>query len=184
MNQKVLETIRKYNLIEDGDKIVLGVSGGPDSICMLDNLREVKEEQVIEFEIYVAHINHMIREEAIDDEKYVQETIPAMDFIKRLIRHIPEKHFKMIRYGGLYARHRQLDSKLYRAIHRSKHHIYRSFNQWRTAILSSFGYDPIKCPDCGHTMLFLELYYNHHRVSLEELYERAMSKSLGKRSSA
>ena len=65
MNQKVLETIRKYNLIEDGDKIVLGVSGGPDSICMLDNLREVKEEQVIEFEIYVAHINHMIREEAI-----------------------------------------------------------------------------------------------------------------------
>lgn len=73
MNQKVLETIRKYNLIEDGDKIVLGVSGGPDSICMLDNLREVKEEQIIEFEIYVAHINHMIREEAIDDEKYVQE---------------------------------------------------------------------------------------------------------------
>ena len=119
-----------------------------------------------------------------EDGKYVQETIPAMDFIKRLIRHIPEKHFKMIRYGGLYARHRQLDSKLYRAIHRSKHHIYRSFNQWRTAILSSFGYDPIKCPDCGHTMLFLELYYNHHRVSLEELYERAMSKSLGKRSSA
>lgn len=52
MNQKVLETIRKYNLIEDGDKIVLGVSGGPDSICMLDNLREVKEEQIIEFEIY------------------------------------------------------------------------------------------------------------------------------------
>ena len=73
MNQRVLETIRKYNLIEDGDKIVLGVSGGPDSICMLDNLREVKEEQIIEFEIYVAHINHMIREEAIDDEKYVQE---------------------------------------------------------------------------------------------------------------
>ena len=90
----------------------------------------------------------------------------------------------MIRYGGLYARHRHIDSKLQRAIHRSKHPIYRSFNQWRTAILSSFGYDPIKCPDCGHTMLFLEFYYNHHCVSLEELYERAMSKSLGKRSSA
>ena len=72
MNQKVLETIRKYNLIVDGDKIVLGVSGGPDSICMLDNLREVKEEQIIEFEIYVAHINHMIREEAIDDQRFVE----------------------------------------------------------------------------------------------------------------
>ena len=39
-----------------------------------------------------------------EDEKYVEETLPAMDFIKRLIRHIPEKHFKMIRYGGIYAR--------------------------------------------------------------------------------
>ena len=38
-----------------------------------------------------------------------KETIPVMDFIKRLIRHIPEKHFKMIRYGGLYARHRSID---------------------------------------------------------------------------
>ncbi len=119
-----------------------------------------------------------------EDEQYVEETIPAMEFIQRLIRHIPEKHFKMIRYAGLYARHRKIDSKLYRAIHQSKHHIYRRFNQWRTAILFSFGYDPIKCPDCGHTMLLLELYYNHSRVSLEELYERAMSKSLGKRSSA
>ena len=33
-------------------------------------------------------------------------------------------------------------------------------------------------------MLFLELYYNHKHVSLEELYEKAMSKSRGKRSSA
>ena len=73
MNQKVLETIRKYSLIEDGDKIVLGVSGGPDSISMLNILKEIKEEQIIKFEIYVAHINHMIREEAIDDEKYVED---------------------------------------------------------------------------------------------------------------
>jgi len=60
------------DLIQDGDKIVLGVSGGPDSMCMLDMMRELKEERNINFEIYVAHINHMIRKEAIDDEKYVQ----------------------------------------------------------------------------------------------------------------
>ena len=60
------------NLIKDGDKIVLGVSGGPDSICMLDMMRELKEEKNIDFERYVAHVNHMIREEAIEDEKYVQ----------------------------------------------------------------------------------------------------------------
>ena len=118
------------------------------------------------------------------DEQYIEETIPAMEFIQRLIRHIPEKHFKMIRYGGIYARHREIDSKLYRAISKSKHHIYHSFNQWRTAILSSFGYDPLVCPDCQHRMEFLELYFNHQRVSLEEMYEKVMSKSRGKRSSA
>ena len=119
-----------------------------------------------------------------EDEQYIEETIPAIEFIQRLIRHIPEKHFKMIRYGGIYARHREIDSKLYRAISKSKHHIYHSFNQWRTAILSSFGYDPLVCPDCQHRMEFLELYFNHQRVSLEELYEKVMSKSRGKRSSA
>ena len=119
-----------------------------------------------------------------EDGKYIEETIPAIDFIKRLIRHIPEKHFKMIRYGGLYARHREIDSKLYRAVSKCKHRIYRSFNQWRTAILTSFGYDPLECPNCKHKMAVLEIYYNHKCVSLEELYEKAMSKSRGKRSSA
>lgn len=119
-----------------------------------------------------------------EDEKYVQETIPALEFIERLIQHIPEKHFKMIRYGGLYARHRKVDEKVFKAIPKEKHQILRSFNEWRTAILYAFGYDPLKCPDCGKTMLFQELYYKHRRVPLEELYEKVMSRSRGKRSSA
>ena len=119
-----------------------------------------------------------------EDNKYVLKTIPALDFIKRLIRHIPEKNFKMIRYGGLYARHRKIDKNLRQAVSRAKHHVFCNFNKWRTAILSSFGYDPLKCPDCKHEMLFLELYYNHKRVSLEEMYEKAMSRSRRKQSSA
>ena len=119
-----------------------------------------------------------------EDGSYVEETIPATEFIGRLIRHIPEKHFKMIRYGGIYARHRESDKKLNRAISREKHAFIRSFNEWRAAILSAFGYDPLKCPECGTTMLFLELYFNHECVSLEELYKRAMSKARKKRSSA
>ena len=118
-----------------------------------------------------------------EDGQYVEETIPVMEFIERLILHIPEKHYKMIRYGGIYARHREIDKKLLRTISRKKHHIYRSFNPWCAAILSSFGYDPLKC-ECGSTMLFLELYFKHKRVSLEEMYESVMSRSRGKRSSA
>ena len=118
-----------------------------------------------------------------EDNKYVEETLPVMDFIQRLIQHIPEKHFKMIRYGGIYARHRDSDKKLHRAISREKQPFYKDFNKWRTAILSSFGYDPLKC-QCGTTMLFLELYFNHKQVSLEEMYENVMSRSRGKHSSA
>ena len=73
-----------------------------------------------------------------EDEQYVEETLPAIDFIKRLIRHIPEKHFKMIRYGSLYARHRKLDSKLHYVICKVKHKIFRSFTQWRTSIFLRF----------------------------------------------
>ena len=44
MKDKVIKTIKKYNLINKGDKIVLGVSGGPDSISMLDILNSIKDE--------------------------------------------------------------------------------------------------------------------------------------------
>lgn len=73
MKEKILETIKKYNLIEDGDRLVVAVSGGPDSITMLDILNEIRNEKVIKFEISVAHINHMIREEAKSDELYVKK---------------------------------------------------------------------------------------------------------------
>ena len=118
-----------------------------------------------------------------EDDAYVQETIPVLEFIERLIRHIPEKHFKMIRYGGLYARHREIDKKLIRAIPRDRHFLLRSYNKWRSAIILSFGYDPLKCSECGSTMIPTELYYKHQRVSLEEMYENVMSRSRRKKSS-
>ena len=75
MKEKVLETIKKYNMIENGEKVVLAVSGGPDSICMLDILNDIKNDETIDinFEIVVAHVNHMIRKEAEEDEKYVKK---------------------------------------------------------------------------------------------------------------
>lgn len=85
MKRKVIDTIKKYNLIEPGDKIVLGVSGGPDSISMLNILNEIKEE--FKFEIYVAHVNHLIRKEAEDDERFVQEYCTRNNikcFVKRI----------------------------------------------------------------------------------------------------
>jgi len=73
LKEKVIETIKKYNLIENGDKIVVGVSGGPDSICLINLLYDIQSEKNIEFKLYVCHINHLIREEAGEDEEFVQK---------------------------------------------------------------------------------------------------------------
>ena len=83
MEDKILKTIQKYELINDGDKIVVAVSGGPDSICLLNILKNIQKEKSIlttskktytnpSFEIIVAHVNHMIRKEASEDEQYVK----------------------------------------------------------------------------------------------------------------
>ncbi|WDC85479.1 ATP-binding protein [Caloramator sp. mosi_1] len=69
MKQKVLDYIKENDLIQPGDKIVVGLSGGPDSVCLLHILYSLKEE--LNITIYSAHINHMIRgEEALRDEEY------------------------------------------------------------------------------------------------------------------
>lgn len=74
LKDEILETIYKNKLIENGDKVVVGVSGGPDSICLLDILNNIKNDDSIplKFELVVAHINHNIRKEAKDDEEYVK----------------------------------------------------------------------------------------------------------------
>ena len=84
--EKVKKTINNNNLIIPGDRVVLAVSGGPDSICMLDVLYKIycqtnPEPMAIlpnkpgtDGNIFaVAHINHMIRKEAGEDEAFVRD---------------------------------------------------------------------------------------------------------------
>lgn len=71
IEEKIKQTIRENGLIYTGDKIVVGVSGGPDSMCLLHVLNKLKNE--MQFEIVVAHVNHMIRKEADVETEYVQE---------------------------------------------------------------------------------------------------------------
>lgn len=59
LEDKVLNTIKRYEQIKSGDTIVVGVSGGPDSICLLNVLKNLQNE--LKINIVVAHINHMIR---------------------------------------------------------------------------------------------------------------------------
>mgnify|MGYP005964818549 FL=1 len=73
LEEKILNTITKYKMIESGDSIVIGVSGGPDSMCLLQALIQIKEKNKLNYKIYVAHINHGLRKEADGETKYVQD---------------------------------------------------------------------------------------------------------------
>ncbi len=70
LEEKIFHTIKKYELIKYGDTIVVGVSGGPDSMTLLNALFSLKENLGIN--LVVAHINHMIREEADEETEYVK----------------------------------------------------------------------------------------------------------------
>lgn len=68
--KKIEQNIKEHNLIAQEDGVVIGVSGGPDSMLLLYVLNELKTK--LNFKIYVAHINHGIREEAGYDESLVK----------------------------------------------------------------------------------------------------------------
>lgn len=74
---RVKQTIEEYQLFEKGDRILIGVSGGSDSIALLSLLHKMAE--VERWELHVAHVEHGLRgEESIADAEFVR------DFSKRL----------------------------------------------------------------------------------------------------
>lgn len=85
MYSLVRENIIEKNLILSGDNVLIGLSGGPDSIFLFHNLRLLKEK--LSFNIYASHINHMYRgEDAFHDEEFVRslcENYNVKLFVKR-----------------------------------------------------------------------------------------------------
>ncbi|KEH90031.1 tRNA(Ile)-lysidine synthetase [Clostridium novyi A str. BKT29909] len=85
MIEKVINTIKCNNMFEVNDKVVVALSGGPDSICLLHILHTLKDE--LNISIVAAHVNHCLRGEAADnDEMYVKkicEELGIQCFVKR-----------------------------------------------------------------------------------------------------
>lgn len=84
LEQKFLDTIKENNLINKGDVILVGVSGGPDSITLLTCLNKYKD--YLNIQIICAHINHLIRKDSTDDEQFVENVCEKMGikcYIKR-----------------------------------------------------------------------------------------------------
>ena len=93
----------------------------------------------------------------------VEETVSAFDFIKKLIIHIPEKYFNMLRYYGLYAKKHKFKHKLITLLSATQIKTRKLLSRWAFRIQKSFGFDPTKC-SCGHYMEFL---YIHTPSSIE-----------------
>jgi tRNA(Ile)-lysidine synthase len=74
---KVKKIIKKYGMFSPGEKILVGVSGGPDSVCLLHILNRLARE--MDLCLHIVHINHGIRKkESKREEKFVHNLAQMM----------------------------------------------------------------------------------------------------------
>lgn len=76
--EQVRSTLAKFSMLSPGDKVVLGVSGGPDSVALTHILFQLRQQMKIT--LHVAHLNHMFRgEESCADAEHVAALAASLD---------------------------------------------------------------------------------------------------------
>jgi len=93
-----------------------------------------------------------------EDNQRLEETIPVFGFIKRLVIHIPDIDFKMIRYYGIYSKKHKFHDKMIMMFNKHQLKIQRMLNRWQLFIILDFHHDPLCCLNCNGKMRLLE----HH----------------------
>ncbi len=84
IGDKIIYAINKYNMLKENLLVVIGVSGGADSMCLLHFLSHNRD--MLKIKIIAAHLNHNIRgEEALRDENFVREYCKKnnIDFVSK-----------------------------------------------------------------------------------------------------
>ena len=120
--REILKVNKKYNLIEINDIIVVGFSGGPDSVFLMEMLKKLKN--FINFKIYLVHINHLLRgEDADSDEKFSIEYAKKNNleiFIKRIpVKEISKEVGKTLEEVGREERYKFF-SEIYKKVEANK----------------------------------------------------------------
>ena len=109
MIKKVNQTIKKYDLLERGERVVVALSGGPDSTALLTVLSPIAK--VLDLDLIIAHFNHGLRGvESDEDEKFSCELSNKMglSFVSGKMDHrkgkkgiSPEDYYRRERYDFL-----------------------------------------------------------------------------------
>lgn len=77
MEEKVFSYIEEYNMIETGSQVLLGISGGADSVCLLFLLKEYQKRR--NFTLQGIHVNHGIRgKEAQRDQEFTRKLCESL----------------------------------------------------------------------------------------------------------
>ena len=72
IEERVFSYIEKYNMIEAGSQVIVGISGGGDSVCLLFLLSKYQKRRP--FHLLGIHVNHGIRgQEALRDQEYAKK---------------------------------------------------------------------------------------------------------------
>ncbi len=89
-----------------------------------------------------------------------RERLPVYEFLGRLIRHIHEKHFRVIRYAGMYStRTKKRDCTIARVLLGLREKRTRPKMLWRERRVRETGEDPLACRYCGAVMVLREIVY-------------------------
>lgn len=112
-----------------------------------------------------------------EDGQRVELTMHAIEFIKKLIIHIPEKNFKMIRYYGIYSSHNKCEAKFFKFIDEKVAEQLKKLRKWEYRILKHFGVDPLRCPNCNTQMIIADVVYNRYG-SIVEAFKRKIRREV------
>ena len=180
---------RKHQLISDDDKIIVGVSGGIDSIVLLDLLMDLKSRRHLE--IAVAHINHRLRdEESNEDESFVKKL--AEDYgIECFVHGVDTRAFMVEHKASLQVGAREIRYKFFETVKILKNFTKVAtahnandnaetvlFNLLRGSGANGLGGIPVKRGDIIRPLLFAERSEIEQYVKLKSLNFREDSSNV------
>ena len=73
LTERVSKTIDRFGMVRPGDRVLIGLSGGPDSVALTHVLHTLREQSAIDMTLEVAHIHHGLRDAADTDEGFCRE---------------------------------------------------------------------------------------------------------------